>query len=98
MPSINPRNSGGPLVDMAVRSSDQLGDHESAVTADSARGGGGNDGVGFAIRSTWPRMWPTSLIKDGKSESCPDRGGIQLRPGVPRKLEPGIDPQDRCVG
>jgi len=71
---INPGNSGGPLVDMDGR---VIGINSAIMS----RGGGGNDGVGFAIPIDMASNVAEKLIKDGKVNRA--RIGVAIGPLTP---------------
>jgi serine protease Do len=57
--AINPGNSGGPLID-------ERGDLIGINTAIITEGGGGNQGVGFAIPGNMARSVMEAILKNGK--------------------------------
>src|SRR5512132_596434 len=57
--AINPGNSGGPLVDVEGR---VIGVNTAIITA----GGGGNEGVGFAVPSDLARSVMDQLVRGGR--------------------------------
>lgn len=85
---INPGNSGGPLVDMDGH---VIGINSAIMTgARGMGGGGGNDGVGFAIPIDLASNVADKLIKDGKISRA--RIGVviqQVTPAIAKAL--GLD-------
>lgn len=90
---INPGNSGGPLVDMEGR---VVGINSAIMTGGHGMGlgGGGNDGVGFAIPIDLASNVADKLVKDGKMSRARIGVGIQsLTPAFASNL--GIDPKTK---
>ena len=90
-----PGNSGGPLVDM---NGNVIGVN-SAIVSGQRSGGGGNDGIGFAIPINLATSVANMLIKDGKVHYA--RIGISLDPLTPelaRSLGIGESTKGVAVG
>jgi len=88
---INPGNSGGPLVDMEGR---VVGINSAIMTGGRGIGGGGNDGVGFAIPIDLASNVADKLIKDGKINRA--RIGVGIQPLTPTFASSlGIDPKTK---
>jgi len=76
---INPGNSGGPLVNLDGQ---VIGINSAILTGGRGiGGGGGNDGVGFAIPIDLASNVADKLIKDGKVNRA--RIGISIQPLTP---------------
>jgi len=91
---INPGNSGGPLVDTSGR---VVGINSAIVSGGRGfGGGGGNDGVGFAIPIDMAQNVADMLIKKGKVDRA--RIGIVLQPLNPVMASNfGVDPKQKGV-
>ena len=89
---INPGNSGGPLVNM---SGEVIGVNSAIVTGGRGMmGGGGNDGIGFAVPIDMAANVADQLIKDGRVHRA--RIGVKLgllTPVLAKQL--GMEPRSK---
>ncbi len=92
--AINPGNSGGPLVNM---SGEVIGVNSAIVTGGRGLGGGGgNDGIGFAVPIDMAANVADQLIKDGKVHRA--RIGVKLgllSPVLAKQL--GLEPGTKGI-